>query len=274
MKYDPIKNTLGRIFNSTPFLRRVFYHLLNIFLLRTWHVKQEIKFWAANQKSAVSILDAGCGFGQYTFYLSGFRKNWHIKAVDINPEQLDDCRNFFKTIKRSNAEFEVADLTLFSESTKYNLIVSVDVMEHIEDDVAVFRNFYNALLPGGMLLVSTPSDQGGSDAHDDDDHSFIDEHVRNGYNINEIKEKLKSAGFKNVVVRYSYGPAGKIAWKLTMKYPISLMNISKVFLMILPFYFILCFPFILFLSYADLHTRYSSGTGLIVKAWKSGKKDE
>jgi len=39
------------------------------------------------------------------------------------------------------------------------------------------------------LLISTPSDQGGSDAQEEHD-SFIGEHVRDGYAIKEIEEKL------------------------------------------------------------------------------------
>ena len=83
------------------------------------------------------------------------------------------------------------------------MILSVDVMEHILEDVVVFKNFNQALKKGGMLLISTPSDQGGSDVHDEDDHSFIDEHVRDGYNIIEIEDKLVEAGFSNVEAKYS-----------------------------------------------------------------------
>lgn len=44
-----------------------------------------------------------------------------------------------------------------------------------------------------MLLISTPSDQGGSDVSGDGEASFIEEHVRDGYNINDIQDKLKLA---------------------------------------------------------------------------------
>ena len=39
-------------------------------------------------------------------------------------------------------------------------------MEHIEEDVQVFKNFHQSLSEKGVLLISTPSDQGGSDVHD------------------------------------------------------------------------------------------------------------
>ncbi|MGM0505303.1 MAG: class I SAM-dependent methyltransferase, partial [Bacteroidota bacterium] len=164
--------------------------------------------------------------------------------------------------------FEVADLTQFKKESAFDLILSVDVMEHIEEDVTVFENFYTSLKPGGMLLISTPSDQGGSDVHGDDEHSFIDEHVRDGYNVNDIEEKLKKAGFNRVETNYSYGTPGKISWKLSMKYPILMLNVSKLFFIILPVYYILAYPVAFILNYWDVNLKHKTGTGLIVKAYK------
>ena len=51
MQYDPIKRVLGETFNKTPFLRRLFYNLLDLLLLRTWHVHKELKAWANGKKN-------------------------------------------------------------------------------------------------------------------------------------------------------------------------------------------------------------------------------
>ena len=126
---------------------------------------------------------------------------------------------------------------------------------------------------GGTLLISTPSDQGGSDVHDHDhDHdgegSFIDEHVRDGYNIDEIQQKLKEAGFSSTRASYTYGTPGKISWKLSMKYPILMLNASKIFFVILPFYYLITFPFALILNWMDVKGNHKTGTGLNVIAIK------
>ncbi len=273
MQYDPIKRSLGKVFNKSPFLRKVFYKLLDILLLRTWHVKKAFKKWASKQSGDKTILDAGSGFGQYSYFLSSYNKKWKVKAVDVKEEQIVDCNGFFAKIGRSNCNFEIADLTTFSESESYDFILSVDVMEHIEDDVQVFKNFHKSMKSGGMLLVSTPSDKGGSDVHDhdhdgDSHDSFIDEHVRDGYNIDEIQERLKNAGFSKTEAAYNYGCPGKISWRLSMKYPIQLLNISKLFFIILPIYYIFTFPVFIILNYFDLSIKHKTGTGLVVKAWK------
>ncbi|PID95693.1 MAG: methyltransferase type 11 [Bacteroidetes bacterium] len=272
MKYDPIKKSLGKVFNTTPFLRKLFYKLLDTLLLRTWHVKREIKKWGKSHKNSQAyLLDAGSGFGQYSYYMASKNKNWQVKGVDVKQEQIDDCNRFFSKANLSNAQFSYADLTQFDEPNTYDFVLSVDVMEHILEDEQVFKNLYQSLKPGGMILISTPSDQGGSDVHDHDHEgeSFIDEHVRDGYNINDIQEKLKRAGFQRTEAKYSYGLPGKISWRLSMKYPILLLNASKIFFIILPFYYLVTMPFALILNAMDVRQKHKTGTGLIVKGFKA-----
>ena len=269
MQYDPIKRALGTLFNKTPFTRKIFYKLLDLLLLRTWHVKRELRIFGKNSTGNVNVLDAGAGYGQYSFFMSGLFPAWNIKAVDVKKEQIDDCNRFFKRINRDNrVVFEMADLVEFIEKEKYSLILSVDVMEHIEDDENVFGNFHKSLMPGGLLLISTPSDKGGSDVHHHHSTSFIEEHVRDGYGVNEIKTKLEKAGFNNINTRYTYGKPGQLSWKLSMKYPILLLNLSKLFFIILPFYYLFTFPFSLLLNILDVKIKHKTGTGLMVKAYK------
>lgn len=275
MQYDPIKRSLGNLFNRTPWLRKRFYNLLDLLLLRTWHVKKDFRFWAKQHRTQddIHILDAGSGFGQYTYFMSRFNSNWNITGIDIKQEQINDCNRFFKSINKNNCHFQKGDLTQYAVPKHYNFILSVDVMEHILEDVEVFKNFHTSLQPGGMVIISTPSDQGGSDAHHHDhehadNSSFIDEHVRDGYNIKKIQEKLKEAGFTHTEARYTYGTPGKLSWKLSMKYPILMLGASKSFFILLPFYYLIIFPIALILNKLDTSIHHHSGTGLLVKAWK------
>jgi SAM-dependent methyltransferase len=269
MKYDPIKKGLGNVFNRTPFLRKLFYRLLDLLLLRAWHIKRELRQAHKQIGEEADVLDAGSGFGQYTFFMSRLSRKWRIKGVDVKEDQIRDCNDFFTRIgEHDRIRFELADLTKFREVGKYHLVLCVDVMEHILEDVEVFRNYSFSLKDGGVLLISTPSDQGGSDVHDDHEDSFIEEHVRDGYNITDIEKKLKTAGFSEVRARYSYGWPGRISWRLSMKYPISILNTSRLFYILLPFYYLLTFPFSILLNIMDVRMKHRTGTGLIVIAVK------
>jgi SAM-dependent methyltransferase len=243
--------------------------LLDLLLLRAWHVKRALGKISKQLPVDATVLDAGSGFGQYTWRLARMNSEWKIKAVDIDPDHTEDCRKFFDVAGLSErVSFETIDLTRLNDKKAYDLIISVDVMEHIEDDLIVFRNFNNALKEDGILIISTPSDQGGSDVHGDDDESFIDEHVRDGYGINDITEKLKEAGFRQVDVKYTYGKPGSVSWRLSMKYPIRMLNISYLFFIILPFYYLIFFPVSLILNFFDLYMIHPKGTGLLVTARK------
>lgn len=270
MQYDPIKRALGNVFNKSPFLRKTFYNLLDLLLLRAWHVHKELRAWknTLSDKKNISVLDAGAGFGQYTYWLNRRNPSWKILSVDVKDEQVADCNNFFKKIGAKDVLFQVGDLTKFRKENSFDLVVCVDVMEHIEEDVEVFKNFVVSMKPGAMLLISTPSDQGGSDVHGEGETSFIEEHVRDGYNIGDIERKLKGAGFSRVEARYSYGAPGKISWRLSMKYPILMLGASKLFFIILPFYYIIAYPISYGLNWMDVNGNHKTGTGLVVKAWK------
>src|SRR5439155_2810999 len=102
----------------------------------------------------------------------------------------------------------------------------------------------------------TPSDQGGSDVHDEGKSSFIEEHVRDGYNIKEIEDKLRRAGFSKVEVRYAYGAPGQLLWRLSMKYPILMLGATKLFFIILPVYYLLVYPISFVLNYLDVATKH------------------
>jgi SAM-dependent methyltransferase len=269
MQYEPIKQSLGRFFAGSLFMRKTLYFLLDILLLRTWHVKKALRKISRQYPGEASVLDAGSGFGQYTWRMSRMNKLWKIQALDINNEQIEDCNKFFgKSGLSGRVAFNTGDLTSLADINTYNIILSVDVMEHIEEDVFVFQNFYKSLKENGILLISTPSDQGGSDVHNEEEESFIDEHVRDGYSIHDINEKLTLAGFKDIEAVYTYGKPGNISWLLSMKYPVKMLNISYLFFIILPFYYLIFFPVTIVLNIFDLRLTHKTGTGLLVTARK------
>ncbi len=267
MKYDPIKHIIGNVVRDNVFLRRGFYALLGLMFLREWHVKRAIRL-LMKDAAPQTMLDAGSGFGQYSYYCAKNFPRLSILAVDVKEEQIEDCRRFFAARGLGSVRFGAEDLTQPLHDQEFDLILSVDVMEHIRDDVAVFRNFFRALRPGGIVLINTPSAYGGSDAHSGEDASFIEEHARTGYDVGEIKTKLSSAGLATETVRFTYGYFGSLAWRLGIKYPMLLLNASKAFFLLLPFYYVLTLPITLLFMYLDYIGTNETGTGLLVTARK------
>jgi SAM-dependent methyltransferase len=269
MRYEPLKRSLGRFFSGPLFMRKFLYFILDLLLLRTWHVNKALRKIRKELPDQANILDAGSGFGQYEWRMCRMNNHWKIKAVDIDKEHVEDCTLFFgKAGMSERVSFSVADLTTFSDPESYDLILSVDVMEHIREDETVFHNFHKSLNNNGILLISTPSDKGGSGVHGDEDKSFIGEHVRNGYSIQEITGKLAASGFNSIEALFTYGKPGNISWHLLMKYPVRMINASKLFLILLPFYYAVVFPVSMILNIFDLRLTHKKGTGLLVRARK------
>ena len=271
MDYDPIKDRLGAWCSQHPWLQRLFYGALNAFFLRAWYVRREVRrvLDAYPSTRPVSVLDAGTGFGQYAYFVAREYPNAHVRAVDIKPLYLDRARTFVnQTAQAAQITWSVDDLTNLRVDGPFDLILSVDVMEHIADDRAVFDHFARVLRPGGHVVINTPSDQGGSDVQDASDDSFIGEHVRDGYNMQALEDKLRDAGLRPVSSLYTYGPYGSTAWRWLIKRPMQMLGRSWASLVVLPLYYLVAFPLGMWLNRRDMEVPNATGTGLVVIAQK------
>ena len=263
MYYDPIKDVFAAVIRKYPVLRSLFYKMLDVMFLRSWFVRRELRnLRRILGNKEISIYDAGTGYAQYAYFMARKLRPNNIYAVDVKDKWIKDSKVFFEGKKLNHVSFGIEDLTQIGHENKFDLIVSVDVMEHIEDDVKVFGNFYKALKPGGFLLVNTPSIHGGSDVHEDSEESFIGEHARDGYSYEDLEQKLTPLGFTVFRYRYTYGFWGDKAWRLGIKYPMLLLNKSKLFLILLPFYYLVTFIFTFSMMYADYLGMNKVGAGI------------
>jgi len=265
--YDPVKDRLGGFFWKSPARTKAFYRLLDTVFLRSWYVRRALRQRIEGMGDRpVRVLDAGTGFGQYAYWLVDTFPNVEVTAVDVKDDYLERAQAFMaQTPYAGRVAFEKADLTLPLEyADTFDLALSVDVMEHIEDDRAVFRNVLAALKPGGFLIVNTPSDQGGSGVTEEGEESFIGEHVRDGYPMAELNEKLETAGLRVVEELYTYGPVGSVAWRMLVKWPIQMLSASRWLTPLVAAYYVPVGPVGLALNAVDLRADNETGTGLLV----------
>lgn len=276
MQYDPIKDRLAALAERHPLLWRSFYAVLDTLFLRAWYVRREVHRLMAQvpPDEPVRILDAGTGFGQYAHFLLRTFPSARVHAVDVKRDYLARAERFLRaTPHAGRVTFAQDDLTDLQAEGPFDLILSVDVMEHIEADETVFRNFERVLRPGGHVVINTPSDRGGSGvaaekADTGGAESFIGEHVRDGYNLHALEEKLRRAGLTPTKSRYTYGRYGSAAWRLLIQQPMQMLNRSWALLPLVALYYLAALPAGLALNAADVRTRNAEGTGLLVTAQK------
>lgn len=258
MEYQGIKNHLDTTLKKLPFLRPFVYFLLNTLLLRNWYIKRILKK-SLNQSSRV--FDAGAGFCQYTHYILSRFKESKVHAVDINEKQLNNYQRFAQKFQ-NRLSIQTADLQEYVPQGHYDLILAVDILEHIENDVAVLSNLSKSLSQEGRLIISTPYESKEAD--------FTEEHIRSGYSKEEIERKLNMSGLKIEELKYSYGFWGHISWVLGMKIPLTVYEKSG-FLryLVVPVYYLVFCPLTLILMVFDYHAKNEKGKGMIIIAKKS-----
>lgn len=268
--YDPVKDRFAGIIRNSRLLRRLFYFLLDLFFLRSWHIRRMLKKKGdkLDLKGEWTLLDAGCGFGQYDRFLLSNFKNVNIHSVDVKEDYIQDNQHYFQDdIKKKRIQFYEADLLQFSSETEFDFIICIDVLEHIDEDVKVMKNLQSCLKDDSYFLMHSPSHYSGEDADDED--SFVGEHARPGYSKDEIRSKLITAGFDSVKPHYTYGFWGHLAWVLTVKWPMiwfNKMNLFAVFPLMI--YYPIVGPFCLLMNAVDLYTKNEKGTGIYALAKK------
>lgn len=268
--YDPVKDRLAGIIRGNLFLRTLFYFLLDVFFLRSWHIRKAMRSVFrkdAHRKKEWNVLDAGCGFGQYDRFILNAFPNGKIKSVDIKEDYLDDCRGYFgKEIQNGRISFEVQDLLEY-KGDGFDFALCVDVLEHIHEDVKVMRNLRESLKPGGHFLMHSPSHLAAHDAGEDD--FFVDEHARAGYSREDITQKIKEAGLEPVKVRYTYGKAGHADWVMMIKWPMLLLNKAGFWsvLLLIFWYLLILLPSLLLMA-MDVRSSGETGTGIMALARK------
>jgi len=271
IEYDPVKDKFSAIIKNSRFLRRLFYFLLDLFFLRSWHIRRVIKKTATplDREGNWNMLDAGCGFGQYDRFLLSEFNHVTIDSVDVKKDYLRENETYFRDeVEKGHIRFYYADLLQFETDRTFDMAICIDVLEHIEEDVQVMTNISKHLKEGGYFLMHSPSHYSEEDGDEDD--SFVGEHARPGYSKEDISDKLKKAGLKPEKVHYTYGFWGHKAWVLSVKWPMLAFNklglLAAVPLLV---YYPVVMPFCLLMNVSDLYTRNEKGNGIYALARKA-----
>lgn len=104
-----------------------------------------------------TILDAGCGSGSWVFYLACKPQVKSAVGVDISKAAVGGCDRKVKEKKlEKKIKFIQASITDLPFKNKFfDVVFSLEVIEHIIDADRTFYEFNRVLKKGGYLGVST-----------------------------------------------------------------------------------------------------------------------
>lgn len=99
----------------------------------------------------LSVLDLGCGGGILTEALA--KQGASVCGIDIE-QKLIDVANQHAHEHGLKIDYQVADITLFKHK-KFDAIVCMEMLEHVEDPEKIIKACHGLLKPGGYLFLST-----------------------------------------------------------------------------------------------------------------------
>lgn len=104
----------------------------------------------ASQLPSTKLLEIGCGNGFFLDKVSSLGMQTH--GVDINKDAIEFCRK---------KGLQVDDTDVFDLTASYDLVVSFQVLEHMDNPKRLFEFLVNKLVtPGGYLIIAVPNPSG------------------------------------------------------------------------------------------------------------------
>ncbi len=104
---------------------------------------------AAGERVAGRVLVDGCGIGMYLYHLS--KRSDEIFGLDIEFPRLQEAKARNRNLINGSGE------ALPLPSGTFDLVLSHEVLEHIQDDRAAIEEIVRVIKPGGRLALFCPN---------------------------------------------------------------------------------------------------------------------
>lgn len=162
-----------------------------------------IRFDRLGLQAGDLVLDAGAGFGRHAFEIA--RRGANIVALDYMADEVVSTRATFGGMiaageipeERYVGALQGDATRLPFASNSFDRVITSEVLEHIQDDVAALAELVRVLKPGGTFAATVPTwyPEKINWLLSDEYHApkSVGGHVRI-YSATELKAKLRTAG--------------------------------------------------------------------------------
>lgn len=207
-----------------------------------------------------TILDLGCGDGEFCNRISLLRGCLCV-GIDRLPDLIERAiavKNKYLT----NTQFYNLNFENVGDTGKYDVILCMDVLEHVSEPNLLVRFMANSLADNGVILIRVPHDQDVKIFWKNQDFAYgEDKHVVSGYTLSKINELMHVHSLEVESYEYNYHYLAQLIWE-----------ISEVFWKYQVFYYLLSMPFfalLLFVEYlSDSNDKNANGITLLIRHLK------
>jgi SAM-dependent methyltransferase len=102
------------------------------------------------------VAEIGCGLGMFSYALLSAMPHLVLRASDISAYATAIAREKLAPFQNARVEQEDAESGLLAPSS-CDIVVSLDVVEHLSHPERLIENALNALRSGGIFLFTTPN---------------------------------------------------------------------------------------------------------------------
>lgn len=188
----PAKQPQKPLYNNDYYSRYPYSHSLGLtkrYFLEKVRILQKLI-----GKSAPSVLDVGCGWGDFGKVATG--EGLPYFGIDDSPIAIKKCK-----LKNLDAEKKTIN-ELISEKKRFDVIVSFQTIEHVKNPLLMIKSIHALLKKGGIILLTTPNNDsplrkifGGEwSVYNTDSHYVF-------YDAKTLKLLLENAGFNDIKIR-------------------------------------------------------------------------
>ena len=151
-----------------------------------------------------TLLDAGAGGGHYSLNIYS-KICQKLVAIEYDESNYLILQQTLKSLGDQCTVYKgsITDIPLGSSSI--DCIACTQVLEHIEDDKKVIKEFRRVLKDQGYVLITVPQPPEPWEEPD---------HVREGYTMEELKTLLKNEGFDPVYEDWFFTESTQVLTKL------------------------------------------------------------
>lgn len=143
-----------------------------------------------------NTLDAGAGTGEYSFFLA--KQGHRIVAFDPSPYAAKVLEDKARGL-RIEIETHTSSIEDFSPARKFDNVIAIEVIEHVEFDRAAVERLFSFLKDGGRMVLSAPATPFLYSEADK-----VSGHFRR-YRFSILRELLVDSGFREVQIkRYGF----------------------------------------------------------------------
>jgi ubiquinone/menaquinone biosynthesis C-methylase UbiE len=115
------------------------------------------KFFVSYLKSAMDLLDCGCGEGTVTVDLAELVAPGTVAGIDISADSIERARQLASDRKLTNIRFEVGSVyELPFPDASFDAVFSHALFEHLTDKAAALQEIKRVLKPQGILGLRSP----------------------------------------------------------------------------------------------------------------------